>query len=124
MAPKEWTIERILVLPIEKIRILRENAIRYGNDVVASLCSEAIAKHADSGKAPRLKTVSAKGLNNVVVGFHFVCPSERGVTLNDDGTVWTGTWVVDTQHAETGSKIGSYVALHRANPSRHTYKEH
>ena len=114
MAAKEWTAERVLALPIEEIKILRQNAIRYRNDAVASLCDEAMGKHANSRKASRVKTVSTKSSDESVVGFHFVCPGERGVTLNNDGTVWTGTWVVDTKHAETGSKIGSYVALHRA----------
>ena len=40
------------------------------------------------------------------------------MTRNKDGTAWTGTWVVDTRHAEIGSKIGSYVALHRAKSER------
>ena len=35
----------------------------------------------------------------VVIGFHFVCPGEKGVTPNGDGTVWTGTWVVDREAA-------------------------
>ena len=29
----------------------------------------------------------------VVIGFHFVCPGEKGVTPYGDGTVWTDTWV-------------------------------
>src|SRR4051794_8589632 len=47
----------------------------------------------------------------VVVGFHFVCDRERGVTLNPDGTFWTGTWVVDQVHARKGAKVNAYVAL-------------
>jgi len=53
-----------------------------------------------------------------VVGFHFVCPDERGVTRNPDGTIWTGTWVVDSNHAERGSKNGAYVALHTSKSQR------
>jgi hypothetical protein len=54
-----------------------------------------------------------------VVGFHFVCPQETGVTHNSDSTVWTGTWVVDARHAERGARIGAYVALHttKSEPS-------
>ena len=33
---------------------------------------------------------------------------------NEDGTIWTGTWVVDQKHAEIGSQIAAYVALHTA----------
>jgi len=36
------------------------------------------------------------------------------LTRNSDGTVWTGTWVVDKIHAERAAKIGAYVAPHTA----------
>ena len=51
-------------------------------------------------------------VGETVHGFHFVCPTEKGITRNSDGTVWTGTWVVDKDHAERATKIGGYVALH------------
>ena len=51
--------------------------------------------------------------------FHFVCPREDGVTRNQDGTIWTGTWVVAEEQAANALKYGSIVALHtsKAEPS-------
>ena len=49
-----------------------------------------------------------------VSGYHFVCPREKGVTPNGDGTIWTGTWVVEKGNAEKSAKYGAYVALHTA----------
>ena len=51
--------------------------------------------------------------------FHFICPSELAVTRNQDGTIWTGTWVVAEEHAERSAKYGSLVSLHssKAEPS-------
>lgn len=43
-----------------------------------------------------------------------MCPDEKGITRNPGGTVWTGTWVVDKNHAESAVKIGGCVALHVA----------
>jgi hypothetical protein len=57
--------------------------------------------------------------NQVVVGFHFVCDRGKGLESNSDGTIWTGTWVVDSAHAERAARIQAYVALHssKAEPS-------
>jgi hypothetical protein len=116
----DWTAERIAALPTAQIKILRENAVRCVNDAVAALCDAAIAKRGPSrDRSLRVKIASASRTDEVVVGFHFVCPQGKGVTSNGDGTVWTGTWVVDKVHAELGSKRGAYVALHltKSEPS-------
>jgi hypothetical protein len=107
--PREYTAERIATWSIDQLKSLRDNAVRLGNDAVADLCNEAIAGRT---KASRAKAISKPRSDEVVVGFHFVCPGQAGVTSNGDGTAWTGTWVVDTEHAERGAKIGAYVALH------------
>ena len=44
--------------------------------------------------------------------FHFVCPSELGVIRNQNGTIWTGTWVVAEEHAESAVRFGALVSLH------------
>jgi hypothetical protein len=51
--------------------------------------------------------------------FHFVCPEEKEVTRNQDGTIWSGTWVVSEENAEMSLRHGGHVALHasRAEPS-------
>ena len=47
-----------------------------------------------------------------MVGFHFVCPNRQGVLSNDDGTLWSGTWVVDQVHAKRAPTVNAYIALH------------
>ena len=58
-----------------------------------------------------MHSVKRRG-GSVVIGFHFVCGNEKGVTRNSDGTAWMRTWAVAERHAEWALKISSYVALH------------
>jgi hypothetical protein len=109
----DWTKERIGSLTTDKVKILRANAVRRSDNAVATLCDEVIASRAPRReRSAEPKSVPPSHVGEIVGGFHFVCPQEKGVTRNSDGTVWTGTWVVDPQHAERGSKNGAYVALH------------
>jgi hypothetical protein len=41
------------------------------------------------------------------------------VEKNQDGTIWSGTWVVNVDHARRALEKGSYVALHvtKSSPS-------
>jgi hypothetical protein len=115
-----WTSERIAELSIEGVKSLRENARRLANSEVVDLCDAEIARRAPvHTKSPRVKATSESRYGQVVGGFHFVCDKGKGVTNNADGTLWTGTWVVDQVHAERGEKLGAYVALHesKAEPS-------
>lgn len=95
-----------------ELKATRNNAIRLGNANVLSLCDAEAAKR--SPKRPRTKSVGASRTKLPVKGLHFVCPQETGVTQNPDGTIWTGTWVVDARHAKQGARSGAYVALHTA----------
>lgn len=112
----DWTIERIAALPTEGVKNLRENASRLGEISVLTLCDAELSRRAPNReKATRVTHVTREVRDGqVVVGFHFVCAQEKGVTRNSDGTVWTGTWVVDKIHAERAARIGAYVALHTA----------
>lgn len=115
----DWTKERIEGLSTDQVNILRANAVRRGDETVATLCCEVIASRVPRReRSAGPKSVSLSNAGEIVRGFHFVCPQEKGVTRNSDGTVWTGTWVVDQRHAERGSKNGAYVALHSAKSER------
>ena len=100
----DWS-KRIGGMSRDQLRALRENAIRLGNTDVLELCNVALSKV--SATRSRVKNVGGAKNNASVRGFHFVCPQETGVTRNPDGTVWTGTWVVDSRHAERGARIGA-----------------
>ena len=107
----DWS-KRIDGMSREEIKALRDNAIRLGNTAVLELCNTALSR--GSAVRGRVKSVSgAAGRNASVGGFHFVCPQEKGITINSDGTAWTETWVVDSRHAERGARAGAYVELHK-----------
>lgn len=110
----DWIAERIAALSTEGVKNLRENAERLGETSVLTLCDAELSRRVPNReKAPRVTNVTTEDRHGqVVVGFHFVCPQEKGVTRNSDGTIWTGTWVVDKRHAERAVRIGAYVALH------------
>jgi hypothetical protein len=112
----EWTAERIAALPTEGVKNLRENARRLGEISVLTWCDAELSRRAPNReKATRVTNLPREDRDSqVVVGFHFVCPEEKGVIRNSDGTVWTGTWVVGKIHAERAARIGAYVALHMA----------
>lgn len=87
----EWTSESIVGPTVDQVKALRDNAVKRKAERTVDLCNADLARRS----ARRTKPANAlhqtrKG--EVVHGFHFVCPDEKGLTRNRDGTVWTGTW--------------------------------
>ena len=116
----EWSTERVAARSTDEIKSLRENAIRAGETEIVALCNSELARRSPpKTRIVKVKTGARIRVGKIVGGFHFVCDREKGVTNNPDGTFWTGTWVVDEEHAERGLKISAYVALHaaRSEPS-------
>lgn len=111
MIAKEWSEERIAALATDEVKSLRENAARFGHQKTVDLCAAELAKRTPP-KSKKPKTANVHRSGQYVSEFHFVCPSELGVTTNLDGTKWSGTWVVDEDHAIAAEKYGSIVALH------------
>jgi hypothetical protein len=114
----EWTAESIAGLTIDQVKALRENAAKQKAQRTVDLCDADLAQR-NALRYKRPKALKHTDSGEVVHGFHFVCPTEKGLTRNPDGTVWTGTWVVDKNHADRAVKIGGYVALHvsKSEPS-------
>jgi hypothetical protein len=109
----DWSAERIATLSLDDLKRLRVNAIRQGNKSVIALCEAELTRRTPV-RAPKVERSKMSRRGQYVGGYHFVCPREKGVTLNGDGTVWTGTWVVEESNAEKSLKYGAYVALHTA----------
>jgi hypothetical protein len=112
-APLEWTADKIAGLTVDQVKTLRDNAAQRKVQTTVDLCDADLARRRfPPGRAGN----SFKQIHTgePVQGFHFVCPSEKGITRNPDGTAWTGTWVVDKNHAERAVRIGAYLALHTA----------
>jgi hypothetical protein len=118
VAKIDWNADSVAKLSQKELENLRANAIRLQKPEVAALCDAEIAR-----RTPRKMSNASKGRNQPkngpVLGFHFVCGNDRGVTINSDGTFSTETWVVDKRHADRAMKLQGYVALHvnRATPS-------
>lgn len=109
---KQWTPERIADISADSVKNLRANAAKQGATWLVVLCDADLARRAPVRVTRRSTQAIKRSQDDVVLGFHFVCINEQGVTRNSDGTAWTGTWVVDRTHARRASSIGSYVALH------------
>jgi hypothetical protein len=111
----DWTLEKIAKLSVDDVKSLRSNASNKKVQKVVELCDAELAR-----RAPAQQKKSTTGARQSIHGravseFHFVCrPKDKGVIRNSDGSLWTGTWVVDRKHAERGAKTGAHVALHLA----------
>ena len=112
-----WTPEKLAGLDNLQLKQLRANAAARPDPELVRLCDEQIA----SRRPPtvRARQNSARAGEGFVGGYHFVCQNDRGVTLNPDGTFWSGSWVVAEAHAEKSLAAGAYLALHssRTEPS-------
>jgi hypothetical protein len=110
-----WSAEKLSELDKAKLEIVLANAKRAEKIDLVSLCEEEFSRRTPP-KKPRL---SSQRNDGPVMGFHFVCKRDQGVSQNADGTFWTGTWVVAKERAEDGEKNCAYVALHekKSEPS-------
>lgn len=113
----EWTAENIAGLTIDQVKALRQNAAKRSAQRTVDLCEAELARRRPL-RTKRPNSHKQSYIGETVHGFHFVCPTEKGITRNPDGTIWTGTWVVGKNHAERAVIIGGYVALHIAKSER------
>lgn len=113
MKSPNWSRESIAKLDKKQLEQLIENANRLKNADLAALCEAEL-----SSRTARLPNRGATKSNNIegdfVSGYHFVCGDYRGVIDNDDGTFWTGSWVVARENVDKSIKFGAYVALHQS----------
>jgi hypothetical protein len=112
------TPDSIKKYTLDQVKTLRENALKLNASDIVGLCESEIARRRPAKKV-KAKMAGTIFRDRPVLGFHFVCPREKGVEKNQDGTIWSGTWVVKIDHARRAVQIGSYVALHvdKFNPS-------
>src|SRR5215469_3291738 len=105
--PIVWTPESIAQRSTEDVKTIRDNAINKGANDVVALCDSELQKRVTVKASSGNKSKSGNRSKDLVIGYHFVCrPEERGVTRNNDGTAWTGTWVVAPNRAEDSLKAG------------------
>ena len=106
----QWDEQRLAALTIPQLQNLRKNAMRTGAIEVAALCDAELAKKRP-GRAAARQRVAASG-ESYVIGFHLVARADKGVTINPDGTFWSGVWVIARIHAERAPRVNAYLALH------------
>lgn len=117
---EEWPTERIAGLSLNDVRALRENAVRLHVPAVVERCDADLARRAPvRNRPPRVVRPGAvrprvDHHNQFVSEYHYVCRHEEDVTRNDNGTIWTGTWVARQSLVEESIRFGAHVALHRA----------
>lgn len=115
---KLWTQSEIANLQTKDVQSLLVNAKKHNQNETIELCNEEIARRGTKISVSRSSSGKAPGVPrkafDYVTEFHFVCEDELGVTRNENGTLWTGTWVVAEKHANEGVKYRSVVALHKA----------
>lgn len=116
--PSAWPDERLAAQTLEQLKSLRINAERLGSDQIVAACDRELAKRAPARK-PRTMATSTRNSSGVVVGYHFVCQDDRGVTQLGEGKFATASWVVAEDRVRNSLAYGAYVALHesRAEPS-------
>lgn len=106
-----WSKDKIAALSNAEIKSLRENAGQKGRQDIIDICDEELTRRRPVRTKKTIGTTEDRK-GQYVCEFHFVCPSELGITQNQDGTSWTGTWVVAERYAELGERYGAVVALH------------
>jgi hypothetical protein len=115
----DWTQEQISKWPTDQVKTVRDRALLHGAQEIADHCGQILAER-DATKKAAMTTQPGKRSQQNANELHFVCkPKDKGVTSNDDGTVWSGTWVVAKSQAEHVAKVKGMVCLHlaRAEPS-------
>ena len=120
---RHWNgqLEKIAELTVDQVKALRENAAKRKAQETVDLCDADLGRR-KALRGKRTKTFNQTHIGEAFNGFHFVCPDEKGITRNSDGTVWTGTWVVNSTHADCAVKIGVMWLCMWRNPNRRTCK--
>lgn len=115
----KWTAERIAELNDSDLKSLAENATRLNAEEIARLCAAELEMRAPVKRSRRTVGGPGRSPSEVVIGYHFVCERDRGVTVLDDGRFKSGSWVVAEDKVEQSIRHGAYLALHesKADPS-------
>ena len=106
-----WSLERLASLDKIQIKSLINNANRLKNSSLVQLCEQELLARVPL-KRVRETNKESEIIADFVAGYHFVCGGRRGVIDNEDGTFWTGSWVVARDNVDKSIKFGAYVALH------------
>lgn len=108
-----WDVEALSKLDKSQLQALLANANRLNNGELAARCEQELLRRVPE-KAKRASAKENNTEGDFVAGYHFVCAGSRGAIINDDGTFWTGSWVVARENVDKSIKFNAYVALHES----------
>ena len=108
-----WTIEKLSVLELAKLKVVRENAARNEAADLLAMCDSAIDLRKPPA-SPRTRKAADTETGDLVTEYHFVCRNDRGVKFNSDGTFWSTSWVVAEKVLQKSMKYGAKFALHNS----------
>lgn len=108
-----FTSAKLAELPRDKLLAIRENAVRYAASDLVQMCNEEIDRRTPV-KSRQVKGSARRTEGDVVIGYHFVCAGNRGVSEDGDGHFRSGSWVVAETNVQDSLQYGAYLALHEA----------
>jgi hypothetical protein len=114
MAVSMWTPDKLRSLALPQLKILRDNASKRGVTDIVELCDAEIAARPAVARTTGLRSAATKEEGDIVIEYHFVCRGDKGVTVNNNGTFWSGSWGVSEEVVKTSMKYGARFALHES----------
>lgn len=104
-----FTAERLKELDKTRLEAVHANAERLGATDLLSMCEAELSAR----KPPRTsRSTGSSHRGDVVVGYHFVCERDLGVTDAGKGQFWSRSWVVAEDNVKMSLAVGAYLALH------------
>jgi hypothetical protein len=117
-----YSPEKLAQQSRENVETIRKNAIRLGAIDLVEMCDRDLESRSPR-KVKRVGEAHPRLSNtDVIVGYHFVCVRDRGVTLIGDGRFRSGSWVVAEQNIKNSLRYGAYLALHESK-SEPSYRQ-
>lgn len=110
-----WTEEKLAREDKKTVQLLKERALKLGVSDLADMCDRDLARRVPkkNTQPPRTRSKS-----DVVIGYHFVCGRDRGITESGAGRFWSGSWVVAETNAQKSLARGAYLALHEVKTEK------
>jgi hypothetical protein len=108
-----WSAEKLKDRTLKEVEQIRENAAKRSVLELVDLCDAELATRVRPQRVTRRQSTQISE-TDVVTGYHFVCQANRGVEANEDGTFWSGSWIVAEQNVRKSLKYGAYIALHNS----------
>jgi hypothetical protein len=109
-----YTPEKLALESRENVETIRKNAVRLGAIDLVEMCNRDLESRKPAKRKRTADQHPKRSDTDVVIGYHFVCERDRGVTQVGNGSFWSGSWVVNEGNVEASLSYGAYLALHES----------